>query len=98
MNAKSTPTPSDSDCGPDRNVTDLHRPLEFTIDGRPERTKIRRHRAADLLRLVGLTPDRYDLGRLSGHDHKPTRFADDEIVEIHQGDRFVSIRQRADVA
>jgi hypothetical protein len=47
---------------------------------------------------VGLDPARYDLGRLHGHDPKPTRFADDAVIEIHQGDRFVSIREKADVA
>ncbi len=41
---------------------------------------------------------RYDLGRLHGHRDHPSRFRDDEIVEIRPGDRFVSIRQRADVA
>jgi hypothetical protein len=79
-------------------VTELHRPIEFTIDGRRERTTVRRQMAADLLRLVGLDPARYDLGRLHGHDPKPTRFADDAVIEIHQGDRFVSIREKADVA
>jgi len=83
---------------PDQNVTELHRPVEFTIDGRPERTTVRRQTAADLLRLVGLDPARYDLGQLRGHDHKPVRFRDDQIVDIHQGDRFVSIRCHADVA
>jgi hypothetical protein len=80
------------------NVTELHRPVEFTIDGQPERTTVRRQTAADLLRLVGLDPARYDLGQLRGHDHTPTRFRDDEVIDIHQGDRFVSIRCHADVA
>lgn len=84
--------------GGDEKVTDLHRPIEFTIDGRRETTTVRRQLAADLLRLVGLDPARYDLGRLHGHHPKPTRFADEDVVTIHQGDRFVSIRQRADVA
>jgi hypothetical protein len=53
-----------------------------TIDGRPERTTVRRQTAADLLRLVGLDPARYDLGQLHDHDHKPTRFCDDEIVDM----------------
>ncbi len=80
------------------NVTELHRPVDFTIDGRPERTTVRRQTAADLLRLAGLDPARYDLGQLHGHDHTPNRFRDDEIIDIHQGDRFVSIRCHADVA
>jgi hypothetical protein len=84
--------------GEAENVTELHRPVEFTIDGRPERTTVRRQTAADLLRLVGLDPARYELGQLHGHDHQPTRFRADQVIDIHQGDRFVSIRCHADVA
>jgi hypothetical protein len=84
--------------GQTENVTELHRPIEFTIDGRPERTTVRCQTAADLLRLVGLDPALYDLGELHGHNQPPTRFHDDQIVDIHQGDRFVSIRCHADVA
>jgi hypothetical protein len=84
--------------GQAENVTELRRPVDFTIDGRPERTTVRRQTAADLLRLVGLDPARYDLGQLHGHDHTPTRFRDDAVLDIHQGDRFVSIRCHADVA
>jgi len=90
--------PAGSTSGADDKVTELHRQVEFTIDGQREHTTVRRQPAVDLLRLVGLDPARYDLGRLHAHHHQPTRFADDEMVEIHQGDRFVSIRQRADVA
>lgn len=79
-------------------VTELHRRIEFSIDGKTYHTTVHRQPAADLLRLAGLDPARYDLGRLHGHGHHPHRFGDDEIVEIHPGDRFVSIRQRADVA
>lgn len=84
--------------GQAENVTDLHRPIEFTIDGRPERTTVRRQAAADLLRLVGLDPAFYDLGELHGNDQPPTRFHGDQVVDIHQGERFVSIRCHADVA
>jgi hypothetical protein len=86
------------------NVTDLHRPIDFTIDGRAEQTTTRKQPAAALLRLAGLDPALYDLGELRGHQPNPVRYADTDtdtdtdIVEIHQGDRFVSIRQRADVA
>jgi hypothetical protein len=71
-----------------------------TIDGRPERTTVRRQTDADLLRLVGLDPARYEPVQLHDHDHDhdPTRFCDDEIIDIHQGDQFVSIRCHADVA
>lgn len=82
----------------EQKIIELHRRIEFTIDGQIETTSVRQQRAADLLRLVHLDPARYDLGQLHGHTHQPTRFRDDQIVQIHQGDRFVSIRQHADVA
>lgn len=87
------------DAANDRHtVTELHKRIEFSIDGKTYSTTVRRQPAADLLRLAGLDPSRYDLGRLHGRHERPSRFREDEIVEIHQGDRFVSIRQRADVA
>jgi len=82
----------------EHTVTDLHRPIHFTIDGRRHETRQRKQPAVDLLRLAGLDPVRYDLGVLRGHHPHPVRFADDEIVTVHEGERFVSIRQRADVA
>jgi hypothetical protein len=82
----------------DHTVTDLHRPIRFTIDGRPYETRKRKQPAADLLRLAGLDPTLYDLGVLRGHQPQPMRFADDDIVTIHEAERFVSIRQSADVA
>ena len=80
------------------NVTDIRRPIEFTIDGRSYETTTRRQPAADLLRLAGLDPALYNLGELRGHRPEPVRYADTDTVEIHQGARFVSIRERADVA
>ena len=80
------------------NVSDIRRPVEFTIDGRPYETTERRQTAADLLQLAGLNPALYDLGELRGHGQQPVRYSGTEIVDIHQGERFVSIRERADVA
>jgi len=80
------------------NVSELHRPIGFTIDGRAYTTIDHRQAAADLLRLAGLDPSRFDLGELKGHRPDPVRFTDDTVVEIHNGARFVSIRHRADVA
>lgn len=80
------------------NVSQLHRPISFTIDGRQYNTTDHRQPAADLLRLAGLEPSRFDLGELKGHRPDPIRYRDDTIVEIHNNARFVSIRHRADVA
>lgn len=80
------------------NVTQIHKPVDFTVDGRPYQTTDRRQPAAAILGLAGLDPSLFDLGELRGHRPQPVRFTDDELVEIHPGARFVSIRQRADVA
>jgi len=45
-----------------------------------------------------MAPAFYDLGELHGHSQPPARFHGDQIVDIRQGDRFVSIRCHADVA
>jgi len=47
-------------------VSELHRPIEFTIDGRSYTTTDHRQTAAALLRLAGLDPSRFDLGELKG--------------------------------
>lgn len=78
--------------------TELRPLVEFTIDGRHYDTRERRQHAADLLRLAEVDPARYDLGELKGHRPEPARYADDAVVEIHPGARFVTIRQNADVA
>ena len=79
-------------------ITNIRGPVVFTIDGRHYETTDRRQPAANLLRLAGLDPALYDLGELRGHRPDPVRYADADIVEIHKGARFVSIRERADVA
>lgn len=78
--------------------TELRPSVTFTIDGRGYTTRDRRQPAADLLRLAGVDPALYDLGELRGQRPEPIRYADTEIVEIHPGARFVTIRQNADVA
>lgn len=80
------------------NVSELRRPIAFTIDGRPYQTTDHKQPAADLLRLGGLDPDRFDLGELKGQRPEPVRYTADTIVVIHNKSRFVGIRHRADVA
>jgi hypothetical protein len=79
------------------NVIDIRRPVEFTIDGRRYATTMRRQRAADLLRLAGLDPTSYDLGELRGRRPFPVRYGDGEVVEIHKGTQFVTLRDRVDL-
>jgi hypothetical protein len=80
--------------------TDIRRPktISFTIDGRPYVTADDKQSARDLLQLAGLDPSGYDLAELRGGSPKPKRFEDDEIVHIKDGAKFISIRQRAEVA
>lgn len=81
------------------NVNQPRRSIPFTIDGQPYTTDDLGQTAADLLRLAGLDPATYDLGELRGKERPETkRFADDEMVEIEKDARFVSIRQKGDVA
>jgi hypothetical protein len=72
--------------------------IPITIDGRPHAVEQGRHlTAAQLLRLAGLDPAGYDLARLTGHG-EVHKFADDDLVDVHAGERFVSVRQNAPVA
>lgn len=59
------------------NVSELHKPINFTIDGRNFETKVHKQPAADLLRLAGLDPSRFDLGELKGQRPNPVRYIDD---------------------
>ena len=75
-----------------------HKPIHFTIDGRPFATEDSDSTAAELLRLAGLDPNGYDLGQIRPGDPEPKRFKDQQEVHIHEGEKFVSIRERAEVA
>lgn len=72
--------------------------VKFTIDGRPFTTSDTKQPAADLLRLAGLEPNGYDLAEIRPGHAEPKRYEDDDIVHIENGDKFVTIRQSAEVA
>jgi hypothetical protein len=80
------------------NIRPTGKPVYFVIDGRPFHTTELRQTAAAILRLADLDPSLFDLGELEGHRPDPVRFAADDLVQIRQGARFVSIRRRADIA
>lgn len=86
----SLPTP-DTSRKPDRLIT-------FTIDGRQFTVQNASQTAASLLQLAGLDPAGYDLGELHGNSPVPQRYEDDHKIRVKNGDRFVSIRERAAVA
>ena len=74
------------------------RSITFTIDGRPFTVRDPKQTAAGLLQLAGLDPGGYDLGELHGNNPVPKRYDDDRVIRVQNGDRFVSIRERAAVA
>ena len=81
------------------NIESTRRPIPFTIDGQSFTTDDPSQRAYALLRMAGLDPAIYDLGELQGKERpQPKRFADDELVTIEKDARFVSIREKSDVA
>ncbi|MDF1596177.1 MAG: hypothetical protein P1T08_08775 [Acidimicrobiia bacterium] len=82
----------------DTTVSEMNHEVRFSIDGQPYSTCDRRQPAADLLRLAGLDPSLFDLGEVRGSSPGTRRYSDDEIVKIRPSARFVSIRERADVA
>ena len=84
---------------PTSNSEQVRRPIPFTIDGQPFTTSDISQKASALLRLAGLDPAIYDLGELRGKEQpQPKRFDDDELVAIEKDARFVSIREKSDVA
>ncbi len=80
------------------HVTKRPTSVKFTIDGRPFSTTDSKQAASALLRLAGLDPSGYDLAELRPGHAEPKRLADDDIVHIKDGDKFVTIRQSAEVA
>jgi hypothetical protein len=73
-----------------------HRPVDFTIDGKPYRVDDPAQTAAALLRLAGFDPANYDLAEVR-QGEKPKRFSGDQSVKVHQGEEFITIRHSAPV-
>ena len=80
------------------NIAGLYREVPFTIDGQPFTTCDRRQPARALLELAGLDPTLFDLGEVRAPKAATRRYADDDVVKIRPGAKFVSIRECADVA
>lgn len=72
-------------------------PLTFTIDGVSYTTRDDDQESASLLRLAGLDPAEYDLARIvAGKD--PKVFKDEKVLDLHEGDIFISVKQNSPVA
>jgi hypothetical protein len=80
------------------NVIDIHRPVEFSIDGRSYRSTPRRRTAADLLRLAGRDPERFTLGELRAQRLRPLRYRRTDVVDLHRGTCLVTLATADEVA
>lgn len=71
--------------------------IRFTIDGESYTTYDDDQEAAALLRLAGVGPAEYDLARVNGTG-TPETFAGNELVQIKDGDHFVTAKRVGGVA
>lgn len=73
------------------------RKLTITIDGVAYTTRDDDQEAASLLRLAGVDPAEYDLAKVRrAGEYKVYR--DERVLDLHDGDEFVTVRQSAQVA
>jgi hypothetical protein len=68
-------------------------PIDFTIDGEPFESADRDPLAGFMLaNFAKVDPANYDLGELRGQNPAPHIFADGDVVHLHPGARYVSVR------
>ncbi|MFN8191849.1 MAG: hypothetical protein U0R78_15695 [Nocardioidaceae bacterium] len=74
-----------------------HKEITLTIDGQSYVTRDDDQEAAALLRLAGVDPAQYDLAKLKHHG-EPKVYRDEKVINLKDGDAFVTVRQSAPVA
>jgi hypothetical protein len=74
-----------------------HKRITISIDGHSFTTRDDDQEAATLLRLAGLDPTQYDLAKI-GHNGEPKVYRDEKVIDLKDGDAFVTVRQSAPVA
>lgn len=79
------------------SATDVRKKLRISIDGKEYTTRDDDQEAASLLRLAGRNPEQYDLARLRPGG-EPKVFKDGKILDLQDGDAFISVKQRAKIA
>jgi hypothetical protein len=78
-------------------MNEKRKKIHFTIDGTQYETRDDDQEAAQLLRLAGLNPDEFDLAKVKRNGETKT-YKDRKVVDIDDGDRFVTVRHSAPVA
>ena len=71
--------------------------VTYTLDGTSFTTRDEVQEAANMLRQAGLDPALFDLAKVRKNG-QPVVFRDSKLVQIDDGDVFVSVRQSAQVA
>lgn len=71
--------------------------ITFTIDGVSYTSRDDDQEAAAILRLAGLAASEYDLAKIKPNGDYKT-YKDTHMVDVEDGDEFVTVRQTAPVA
>lgn len=74
-----------------------HPKITITIDGQSFTTRDDDQEAASLLRLAGVDPAQYDLAKIKNNGETKV-YRDEKIIDLKNGDAFVTVRQSAQVA
>ena len=78
-------------------MSEHHAKITITIDGQSFVTRDDDQEAASILRLAGVDPAQYDLAKIK-HNGEPKVYRDEKVVDLKDGDAFVTVRQSAQVA
>lgn len=71
--------------------------LAISIDGVEYSTHDDDQEAAALLRLAGVDPAQYDLAKIK-HNGETKVYRDQKVIDLKDGEAFVTVRQSAPVA
>ena len=81
----------------DQHEREKRKKITITIDGQSFVTRDDDQEAASLLRLADVDPAQYDLAKIK-HNGEPKIFRDEMVIDLKDGDAFVTVRQSAQVA
>lgn len=71
--------------------------ITITIDGQSFSTRDDDQEAASLLRLADVDPSQYDLAKIRPNGETKV-YRDQKVIDLRDGDAFVTVRQSAQVA
>ncbi|TWD75077.1 multiubiquitin [Kribbella amoyensis] len=81
----------------DEQEHEKRKKVTITIDGQSFVTRDDDQEAASLLRLAGVDPAQYDLAKINRHG-EPKVYRDEKVIDLKDGDAFVTVRHSAPVA